>query len=447
MFMKIPSTPHQPAIRNSRQFASQTVLMTGAVAILCCLLMASTASAQHVQTIYSFGVQAPPTLTVPTASLIPDKAGNLYSIASNGGDAVNGQGAGGIFELSPPATKGGVWKYTPIYLFSSQSTGYHPIGDMVMDANGALYGVTQAGGVGGSGNGVVYQLVPPAVRGGAWTENVLYAFTAGDDGAQPDAGLAFDKTGNLYGTTSTGGSLGGGVVFELSPPAVSGGAWTFNVLFSFDATSDSPGGCSPFGTLLPNFSGGLFGTTSDCGANGGGVAFELTPPANGQGAWTETVLHSFVYFTDSADGSGPFARLTPGTKGVLFGTTEGGGTTGAGVVYELVPPATKGGAWTENVLYNFESSSGGIYPSGGVTLTSGGALYGCLLFGTTSDGGVVYKLAPPAVSGDPWTETPLVVFSGTVIPEGTPLFSGGAIFATTFKGGTNGTGSVFKLNP
>jgi len=448
--MKTPSTRHESAIRrSSKQFASQKLLLllTGTLAILCCLLMASTASAQHVQTIYSFGIQFPPTLTVPTASLIPDKAGNLYSIASNGGLAVDGQAAGGVFELSPPATKGGPWKYTPIYLFASQSDGFGPIGDLVMDSNGALYGVTQEGGVGGSGYGVVYQLVPPAVSGGAWTENVLYEFTAGNDGARPYAGLAFDKKGNLYGTTISAGSLGGGVAFELSPPAVSGGAWTYNLLYSFDATTDSPGGCSPFGTLLLNFTGALFGTTTGCGANGGGVAFKLTPPANGQGAWTETVLHSFGSFTDTADGSGPFARLTPGAKGVLFGTTEGGGTSGDGVVYELLPPATKGGAWTENVLYNFGSTSGGIYPSGGVTLTSSGALYGCLLAGTTSESGAVYKLAPPAVQGDPWTETPLVVFSGTVAPEGTPLFNGGAIFATTFMGGTNGTGSVFKLNP
>src|SRR5258708_3118525 len=436
--MKTQSTRHESAIRrNSKQFASQTFLMTGALAIVCCLAMASTAASQQLNVLYSFGNILTTSLQEPDASLIADSTGNLYSIASSGGNSLEG----GLFELSPPAALGGAWTYTQIYAFGAQSAGYTPIGDPVMDASGALYGVTQYGGESTSGGyGVVYQLARPAVSGGAWTENVLYTFTDGDDGGYPQAGLVFDKKGNLYGTTSMAGSLGGGVVFELSPPTVSGGAWTYNVLFSFDPTKKSPGGCQPEAGLLPTFNGGLYGSTVGGGANGGGVAFLLTPPANGQGAGTETGLHNFGFVTGKGDGGEPFEAMVAGPKGVLFGVTAVGGTSGYGTVYELVPPTTKGNAWTESVLYSFGTTSGGIYPSSGVILTSTGVLYGTLGNQITGGAGAIYKLAPPAGLGGPLAETGPYGFSskpgpGPGEPQGRVLLPKGALYrASGFRG-------------
>jgi hypothetical protein len=399
--------------------------------------------------LYSFGTVNSTNLLYPNAALIADPAGNFYSIASSGGNSLEG----GLFELSPPSVLGGAWTYSPIYEFGAQSEGYQPIGDPVMDANGAIYGVTQYGGESTSGGyGVVYQLTPPAISGGAWTENVLYTFTNGNDGGYPRAGLVFDKKGNLYGTTAMAGSLTGGVVFELSPPAVSGGTWSYNVLFSFDSTKKSPGGCQPEAALLPTLNGGLYGSTNGCGTNGGGVAFVLTPPANGQGAWTETVIHTFGFVTGKGDGAQPFEAMVAGPKGVLFGATAVGGTSGYGTVYELVPPATKGDAWTETVLYSFGTTSGGIYPSSGVTLTASGVLYGALGTQISGGAGAIYKLAPPAVSGDPWTETALEVFTsnagpGPAEPQAGLLLRKGALYSTSIFGGTNGSGTVYKLNP
>ncbi len=442
--MKTPSTLHQPAMRNSKPFA-QTLFVTGSLAIVCCLLMATTAAAQQLNVLYSFGNILTTSLQNPNAALIADGAGNLYSIASSGGNSLEG----GLFELSPPPVLGGAWTYSPIYMFDAKSGGYQPIGDPVIDANGAIYGVTQSG---GENYGVVYQLAPPAVSGGAWTENVLYTFTDGDDGGYPQAGLVFDKNGNLYGTTGMAGSLGGGVVFELSPPAVSGGTWSYNVLFSFDSTKKSPGGCQPAAGLLLTFNGGLYGSTNGCGTNGGGVAFLLTPPASGEGAWTETVLHTFGFVTGKGDGAQPFEAMVAGPKGVLFGVTAVGGTSSFGTVYELVPPTTKGSAWTESILYSFGTTSGGIYPSTGVTLTASGVLYGALGNQIEGGAGAIYKLAPPAVLGDPWTEAALEVFTsnagpGPGSPHGALLLRKGALYGTSVFGGANKTGTVYKLIP
>lgn len=149
-----------------------------------------------------------------------------------------------------------------------------------MDANGTLYGTTAGG---GSGNeGVVFQLSPPAVQGGSWTESVLYTFANTSDGANPVSTLVFDKSGNLYGTAWHGGSGGGGTIFQLTPPSSSGGTWGFNVLVSFSGQNNSPGGCSPLTSLSPGASGSFFGVTSACGAHGGGVAYKLTPFSGGQ---------------------------------------------------------------------------------------------------------------------------------------------------------------------
>src|ERR1019366_2845509 len=147
-----------------------------------------------------------------------------------------------------------------------------------------------------------------------WTENVLYSFQNGSDGAYPAGGLIADASANLYGTTTSG------TVFELSP---SNGSWTFTLLYSFT------GGGGPRGSLTMDQAGNLYGTTLQDG-NGLGSVFKLTPS---NGTWTETDLYDFR----GSDGEKPMGGVTLDSNGNLFGTTAYGGTNGCGVAYEITP--------------------------------------------------------------------------------------------------------------
>src|ERR1019366_934096 len=211
---------------------------------------------------------------------------------------------------------------------------------------------------------------------------VLYSFIHnGTDGGFPQAGLIFDAAGNLYGTTSEGGtssscSGGCGTVFELTPTA--GGGWTEKVLHNFN--SNGTDGANPYAGLIFDAAGNLYGTTTVGGTYYYGTVFELTPTAGG--GWTEKVLHSFNY--NGTDGNNPQASLTIDAAGNLYGTTSGGGTYGnyKGTVFELTPAA--GGDWTETVLHNFVGPDGAA-PLAGLIFDAAGNLYG-----TTSGGGTYY---------------------------------------------------------
>jgi len=333
---------------------------------------------------------------------------------------------------------GGPWTETTLYSFLGSPDAAEPTAGLVMDANGALYGTTSNGGP--DFVGTVFQLTPPTVQGGAWTESVLYSFTSGSDGANPVSNLVFDKSGNLYGTTSAGTGNG---VFQLTPPTVSGGTWGFNSIWTFNGNLHAPGGCEPYAGLLPGPAGSFYGTTSGCGANGGGVAFKLTPPANG-GAWTETVLHTFGAYNTKGDGNQPRSSLVVGAGGVLFGTTFAGGANNLGTVFELVPPATQGGVWTENILHSFARGEG-TDPLAPVIATPK-ALFGTAETGGAQGQGTVFKLTPPAVIGDPWTETTVVSFGNTgSIPQAGLLLNKGALYGTTSTSGTSGGGTVYQI--
>jgi hypothetical protein len=295
---------------------------------------------------------------------------------------------------------------------------------VVIGKNGVLYGTTQYGGVSPNctyyGCGSVYSLTPPASPGGTWTEDTLYNFMGGSDGAEVLAGVVIGKNGGLYGTTISGGPssscvgftvTGCGTVFELTPPASAGGTWTETVLYSFMGGSD--GGLP---SAVVGEGGVLYGITpfggdlADCGGFGCGSVFELTPPTFSGGAWTETVLYGFtgvpngLYPSPYPSGSG----LAIGVNGVLYGTTADGGSSrncpedpGCGTVFELTPPVAPGGAWTEAVLHSFTGSDGipVIGPSTGPVIGQNGALYGTTPSSGTSTTctggcGTVYELRP-----------------------------------------------------
>jgi len=228
-----------------------------------------------------------------------------------------------------------------------------------MDGAGNLYGTTREGGA--NKGGVVFQLAP---SGTGWSETVLYSFCSQSnctDGANPAAGLIMDGAGNLYGTTIFGGtgSPANGTVFMLTPDPT-GTVWTETVLYLFCSQTNCADGANPRAGLIMDATGNLYGTTQGGGGHGSGVVFELTPDPTGT-VWTETVLYSFCSQTPNcADGSGPVAGLIMDAAGNLYGTTFRGGNGadifGNGVVFELTPDPT-GTVWTETVLYSFCSQT------------------------------------------------------------------------------------------
>ena len=267
--------------------------------------------------------------SILTAVSFSTRRRNVYGTTENGGglgtrSCING-GCGTVFELSPQAN--GQWSLTTLYRFTGGSDGSLPNANLVFDGAGDLYGSTREGGdVGeGLGNGVLFEVSPNA---SSWTEKVLYAFTGGTDGGEPD-NIISDSAGNLYGATAVGGSSTAcrgyscGAVFELSS---SGGAWAESVLYSFqDTDGESPAGALTFGK-----GGTLLGTTVSGGTSGAGTVFQLTP-SNGQ--WSESVLWDF---TGGKDGWEPFFGVTLGAAGQVFSTAiYGGGNTGNGTVIEL----------------------------------------------------------------------------------------------------------------
>src|SRR5450432_3855008 len=343
-----------------------------------------------------------------------------------------------------------------VYGFTGQPDGVSPNAALVADAVGNLYGTTAFGGTDPRCScGTVFELSPPATAGGAWTENILYSFQGGDsDGTRPTGTLTFDAQGNLYGTTRSGGSSNRGTIFEISPPATAGGAWTETVLFVFPA--DLSKGYGPAGKLVFDAAGNLYGTTSSGGSKCDcGTVFELKAPTSAGGAWTHVVLHNFGPFLTGSDGIYPGPDIIY-RNGVIYGVTDyGRGTSQNGTVFQLV---RKPGTWTENILYRF-TVSGGAGPLGGLVLDPAGNLYG-----TTSGGGsancapgcgTIYELSPPAVAGGAWQET--ILYSFLAHGDGAYPFatlwrnSLGDLYGTASRGGIRnnfnpaGAGTVFKL--
>jgi len=273
-------------------------------------------------------------------------------------------------------------------------------------------------------------------RATAQQEKVLYSFPpSGYGGWGPEDSLVFDGNGNLYATAAYGGPLNVGTVFELTP--TTSGAWTGTTLHTFGYLPD---GQTPGSGLFVDFSGNVYGTTPFGGAFGGiegyGMAFELTPATGG--TWTETVLHNFG--SSSTDGQNPGGPFISDAAGNLYGTTGGGGPTGAGTVFLLAPKA--GGGRIEKIIYS--ASSTGI---GGIVFDSSGNLYGVEGYSF----GEVFKLTP---NGDgSWRHETLFTFNRTdgSEPSGSlAVDTEGNLYGETYYGGTGtacqyNCGLVFEL--
>ncbi len=256
----------------------------------------------------------------PSGDLIWDSTGNIYGTTMWGGAS----GLGTIFQITK---SGNNWTETPIYSFTGPD-GSGPIGGVIFDSNGNLFGTTAEGGL--YGFGTIFELTYSIDSG--WTETVLYNFQNLSDGEFPVAGLTPDGSGNLYGSASDGGTGGGGTVFELSP---AGDTWTFTLLYSFTGQQGRYSG--PRANLTFDTSGNLYGTTLFDGANSLGNIFKL---ANSQNGWVYASLYDF---TGGADGASPVSNVTIDTDGTLYGTAGAGGDltcappTGCGVVWMIKP--------------------------------------------------------------------------------------------------------------
>jgi uncharacterized repeat protein (TIGR03803 family) len=368
------------------------------------------------------------------AGLIFDQKGNLYGATTVGGAG----GVGTVFNLTSKAN--GSWTESVIYSFLGYTDGSYPYASLIFDRQGNLYATAAVGGA--QNIGAVFKLVPNA--GGGWTESVIYSFLGGKDGSNPYASLIFDQRGNLYGTTGTGGSLGSGTVFKLTPNA--DGSWDESVLYSFIGGED---GDRPLASLIMDAAGNLYGTTAFGGGAknscGCGVVFELMP--NADGTWTESVLYRF---TGGRDGGNPDAGLIFDQAGNLYGTAEVGGKC-CGVVFKLMRQTD--GSWVESVLHGF-SGPDGDEPAAGLIFDAAGNLYGTTVLGGDlslcggNGCGVVFKLVPN--SNGKWTETVLHRFldrPGAFPYAGLIFDASGNLYGTTFGDGNSTLGSVFEITP
>ena len=334
-----------------------------------------------------------------------------------------------------------------MHSFTGGNDGAYPDDRLTQDASGNFYGTTQIGGAFAAGT--IFELSPN--RGGKWNLSVLYAFTGGADGGNPLGSLTFDAAGNAYATVSSGTANGFGGVIELTPATQPNKPWTEQVLYSFQAGND---GALPFGNVIFDAAGNLYGTTSIGGTRhigclaGCGTIYELSP--DGNGGWTEKVLHRLI--DAFGQGAEPRAGLIMDKSGNLFGTTyEGGdndvcGGTGCGSVFELAKPAPGKTRWQFKNLINFNATNGALV-RGGVTFDANGALYGTTIYGGTNNAGTVFSLTYEAGH---WRFKTIYNFDGIngLQPSGNLAFdAAGNLYGATYQGGANDWGSIFQLVP
>jgi|HubBroStandDraft_1064217.scaffolds.fasta_scaffold01629_4 uncharacterized repeat protein (TIGR03803 family) len=429
---------------------------------------------------------------------------SLFGTTPHGGSA----NFGTAFELTPGAT----WSQTVLYNFQGGNDGASPLAALTPGKGGVLYGTTSAGG--NSGNGTVFQLTPPAKTGDSWTETVLYNFqgngadgtvdvngttvtlTSGSsfvtgtawngvsvvigtatytvanvvsssvltlttsagtqtgvlystaDGSGPAASVTLFPNGKLYGTTFGGGALyengaingGFGTVFELTPPAGGTGAWTETLVYVFGSGKFGSGPASE----VIAYKGNLYSNT--CCGTVGGTVFKLTPPGEAGGEWAKPPVYSF---SSGEVGENPIGGLAINADGVLYGTTIEGGADGQGIIFSLTP-TTKGKPYTLTTIHTFTNGTDGGAPYGGVVLGPNGVLYATVTTGCDFSAGGVLQFTPPTGSG-PWTETVLYSFTGgsdgSQPVAGVTLGSNNALYGTTEFDGASGYGTVYELIP
>ena len=304
----------------------------------------------------------------PNAGVVFDQGGNLYGTTIHGGAT----GDGAVFRLSPPSPPGGAWTETILYNFVGSRDGEYCIGGLTFDSAGNLYGAGLYGGR--YGGGTVFQLMPAGQ--GNWSLNVLHSFKGTNDGIDPlgpmivdKAGIVYGMTydgtafsltppargqvnwtikalyhfgaiagvgallhggsGGLYGTTALGGATNNGTIFQLTPSTQKQPAWMAVTLYEFQGGND---GGFPLNGLVADGSGNLYGVSTTGGAFNAGTVFRLSPPGQQGGMWTKTTLHDFQ---GGNDGAGPGSGVIFAGQKTLYGTTGSGGSSNNGTVFQV----------------------------------------------------------------------------------------------------------------
>ncbi len=380
----------------------------------------------------------------PYAGVLIGHDGNLYgTTAAGGGGTCSGNfgtGCGSAYVLNP-----GNQSFITLYQFAGGSDGENPLAGLTIGPGGAMYGSTSAGGGGNCagqvGCGTVFRLTPPltpprTIKENQWTEKILHTFH-GNDGDSPTGNLVVDGSGNLYGSSASGGA-GAGNVFKLSDL---NGVWTVSDLHDFTGYAD---GTFPEGGVVLDSAGNVYGTTFIDGPAAGNV-YQLLAGSD----WAFNILHSFE---DIPGGGNPSSGLTLDSAGNIYGSTSMGGVKGGGTVFEL---SNQGASWTFNLLYSLSGGEGPMLSN--LIFDQAGNLYGT----TYSDGpvpnhsfGTVFKLTPTNGS---WIYTSLHDFTGGsdgAYPVGTLVFdANGNLYGTASQGGDlskcggKGCGVVFKITP
>lgn len=372
----------------------------------------------------------------PEYGLVFDSQGNAYGTTYYGGT----YGWGTIFRLEK--SKHG-WIQHLLYSFQGNSDGSYPLGNLLIDAAGNLYGTTRSGGTGTCQGysycgGTVFELTR---SNGNWKHAILYNFCSlgGCSDGEAPSGLTFDNAGNIYGTTAGGGEgceEGCGTVYKLS---LSNGSWKETVLHAFDDDGD---GYYPASGVTIDKSGNLYGTTSSGAGYGYGMVYVLNHAKHG---WKETMLYAFDGSTNNKD---PNGNLTLDSAGNIFGVTTGGSEGceyQCGMIYRL---SRSRGQWVETSVFTFDGSNGAS-PNGGLILNNAGKFYGSTIVGGAYDFGELFELQP----GKTWTIKLLYSFTGDgddASPNpGVTVGPDGGLYGTTPSGSYNSQffGEIFDVLP
>lgn len=419
----------------------------GAVAlILLGACLAGAAWAQNLNVLYTFNGGKDG--IGPLGPIVVDSAGNIYGTTQIGGK----NNTGTVYQLTP---SGNSWTKTILHsfgvLYKARNDGYVPLSGLITDANGNLYGTTWGGGTYNSGT--VFELVKAPKTKLGWTEKIIWSFGSSQSLLTDycNCAITFDGHGNLIGVAQGGPVASNrGEVFELSRVH---GKWTLTGLYYFDGVPVQgknydayPQGRDPLAAPVVDQNGNVYGTTYQGGtSNTNFLGGTVWELSPSGGAWNFNLIHSF---TGDNDGAGPDSALFLDSAGNLFGTTLYGGNSEFGDVFEFSP---SGSGWTENMLFDFDFGDGG-QPLAGLTSDAAGNLYGTAVYGGNGGCpypgcGVVYELSPPT-NGGHWTRTTLHDFTGVEgnSPESGVVLSNGNLYGATYAGGYFGAGVIYEIS-
>ena len=364
----------------------------------------------------------------PVAGLAIDRTGNLYGTTSYGGHS------GVVYKM---AERNSNWILSPLYTFKAGADGCEPQrADLMIAPDGSIYGSTPLCGniqCGGTGCGIVFRLRPsdtvPVTSGAPWTETILYHFTGYVEPVLAGK-LAFDAAGNIFGSTRQGGSPDRGYIYELSP---SGSGYVETEIYTFQDMAQ------PSGVIFDN-AGNLYGTAIGGGLGDYGNVFKLSLSGS---QWVATNLYTFY---DGEDGAFPYGDLIADAQGNMYGSTTSGGTGGGGTVFEMSPDGQ--GGWIHTTLvelpgYNDHPGGG---PQDALTMDSAGNLYGTAILNGAFHKGNIFKLTN---NGGSWTYTSLHDFSGgsdgSLPFSNVVIDAQGNLYGTAAQGGANSQGVVWKI--